>query len=185
MKILAYAAGADLYCPACAVFEYPGCDKPARDYKEVLDREGNPVTPIFETSSDASLEYCCQCGEELDPPPWEVKDQVKKLIKDGYLEFHTATELIEHAQELKQEHEDDTEQEAYADTIASIRNWLRRPLNVMLESAYRLTGVDGDGVKDELNMVAKGMGLGDVMSLNANDLQRVVESYAKEFFGED
>ena len=93
--------------------------------------------------------------------------------------------LIERAQELKQEHEDDAEQEAYVDTISSIRNWLRRPLKIMLDHAWQRNGVDSDGVKEELNMVAKGMGLGDVMSLNANDLQRVVESYAKEFFGED
>ena len=96
MKIIAFAADADLWCPECAESRYPGCAE-----GDVLDREGNVVTPIFDTSSDVLLEICGGCGAELVPPAAELVEYVELLVRAGYRDDYTSSEILDKAYDLK------------------------------------------------------------------------------------
>lgn len=78
MKIIAYAYEAALHCPGCThkrnqrtPFLSPPANGDRVEADEhgipwpVIDREGNRVRPVFDTSSDADGEYCDDCMEPL------------------------------------------------------------------------------------------------------------------------
>jgi hypothetical protein len=62
--------------------------------------EGNPIVPIFSTSSHALFQQCSNCGEELDPPPADVADEVAEILShhDGNL---SPVDILEAAYALK------------------------------------------------------------------------------------
>lgn len=69
MRIIAYTYEADMHCPACTFARFgreePGdeCDAYGIPY-EVVDREGNPVRPVFSTDEN-DWTHCGDCFEEL------------------------------------------------------------------------------------------------------------------------
>lgn len=76
MKIIAYAYEAALHCPGCTHKRHqrspfrvrapsPGPGDEHGIPWLAIDREGNRVHPVFDTSSDADGEYCDDCMEPL------------------------------------------------------------------------------------------------------------------------
>jgi hypothetical protein len=63
--IVAYAADAALYCVGCveAVY-YPRCYIDDPKWLS-LDREGNPITPVFAAETFDSPQACDACGGRL------------------------------------------------------------------------------------------------------------------------
>lgn len=76
MRVIGYTYEADVHCPSCAFNaaavgllkrEQPlalGSDEHGLAF-DLVDREGNPIHPIFSTDEGADVEVCGDCGEEL------------------------------------------------------------------------------------------------------------------------
>jgi len=72
-KIIAYTYEADVHCPACtrARFKDQKLDGLSNDdfdqhwlRQDLVDREGNPVHPVFDTD-ETDFTHCADCGAEL------------------------------------------------------------------------------------------------------------------------
>lgn len=75
MRIVAYAYQADVHCPDCAsndaacgiITRWPplqmGTDEHGLAF-DLIDKEGNPIHPIFSTD-EVSSNYCGDCGQEF------------------------------------------------------------------------------------------------------------------------
>ena len=61
--IIGYTADADTYCPSCAIHHYTRFDDVI--YKDTLDREGNPVSPIFGDAETDNPITCALCHEPI------------------------------------------------------------------------------------------------------------------------
>lgn len=80
MRIIAYTYCADVHCPECAKEDYPAdvtlmhatsrqlYDTGPADARGVgiyaVDREGNPVRPVFSTD-EHDFDHCGDCFEDL------------------------------------------------------------------------------------------------------------------------
>ena len=74
MRIIAYTYDAAMHCPACTLrnfhtgrlaLAYPCANDEHGVPYDLLDREGNPVRPVF-TTDEHDFTHCCDCGEGLD-----------------------------------------------------------------------------------------------------------------------
>jgi hypothetical protein len=77
MRIIGYAYEADVHCPACAfnaaaaglLKREPPLEVGDGDEHgltgDLVDREGNPVHPIFDIDEGAGDEVCGDCGGKL------------------------------------------------------------------------------------------------------------------------
>lgn len=74
MYILAYTYDADVHCPACTLHNFhigqltmtrPSANDEHGVPLTLIDREGNPVHPVF-TTDEHSFTHCGDCGEEID-----------------------------------------------------------------------------------------------------------------------
>lgn len=75
MQIIAYTYDADVSCPDCASHDASagilrrvpplqgGADEHGLAY-DLVDREGNPVHPVFSTD-EHEFTHCADCGAEL------------------------------------------------------------------------------------------------------------------------
>jgi hypothetical protein len=75
-RIVAYTYEADVHCPDCAAHRafvgllartpplQMGTDEHGLAF-DLIDREGNPVRPVFSTDERDTLTHCGDCMEEL------------------------------------------------------------------------------------------------------------------------
>ena len=58
MNIIGYTYEADVHCVACTRTDFQW-----ETLGSALDREGNPIHPIFSTDEQLTSLYCGDCGE--------------------------------------------------------------------------------------------------------------------------
>lgn len=76
MRIIGYTYMADVHCPACTrLYAFRNGQYGAQlgqpdeqgIVEKAIDREGNPIHPVFDTDEDAdgTFTHCSDCHEEL------------------------------------------------------------------------------------------------------------------------
>lgn len=73
MRVIGYAADADIWCPQCLPYDTDGTDS-----------EGNEVQPVFEDEEVDSPLHCCKCGAFLGGVlTAEGEAYVREAVKSG------------------------------------------------------------------------------------------------------
>lgn len=66
MRIIAYTYEAGIHCPACAIARFGGEPGHTWVLEDAVDREGNPVHPVFAIDEMDEDEACATCGEVIE-----------------------------------------------------------------------------------------------------------------------